>query len=213
MATRRRIAGDIEREIAELGDLNYTPAQIERELRQTYKDERAEDVPNLRTIQRIVAARRRDDPSGTWHLLGAPGEDARVLMPVIAWVILASKGEKTSLTKAEARAIVAILRVAPDALPVNAYYQALEYLRAVRDGDDARLLAIEAGIAFATAADARLKFISEETPQGWFEVGFEEALDRGWVPGDREARLAYAYATTTRKKTKEEEDMRRGKKR
>jgi hypothetical protein len=117
MAKRRRyIDGKVQQAIEELAqDTDWTPAQIERELRtnKEYK-ELVPLLPSLRTIQTIVKENRPGDESGPWSIADAEADEGLLVLPVVAAAAIKTAGERRGVTRAEARCIQTIRRVAPD---------------------------------------------------------------------------------------------------
>jgi hypothetical protein len=85
--------------------------------------------PSLRTVQRLVAWHRgADDPSGPWKILEAPPAHVAAVLPILAEVIKRSEGRTTTVTQAEAGAIVRVQAVAPSLDPHTVYFLAAIYV-------------------------------------------------------------------------------------
>lgn len=112
---RRRIDGDIEREITRLARYEgWTPAQIHRELNR--RENCKGRVPELRTVQRIVAPIVSKE-SSVWLLADADPDDAALVLPVLAELIRHTQGRVSRLPQEIAEWIVRLRRAAPD-MPV-----------------------------------------------------------------------------------------------
>jgi len=149
MVRRRRgrphIPDEIQVEIERLAYLEVPSAEIEKRLKQKFGEAVA---PSLRTIQRLVAKLTPTDPSSPWSLADAEGDDAELILPVLASVIEKTEGERQHLTRAEADWIERIRRAAPDLPPtVELFWLARDYiLRTEREESTAD---IDAFLAFA----------------------------------------------------------------
>jgi len=112
-----------------------TAADIEREL--IDRGMAASDRPSRRTVQRIVQAARYNDQSGAWSLGDAEGDEASLILPVLrAYLNLTAMRTAVEprdhyITKAEARWITRIRRVAPDLHVFDVYRLARAYLARV----------------------------------------------------------------------------------
>jgi len=124
---RPRMDGDVEQEIRRLALMNWTAAQIFRELgkREDFKGR----LPQERTMRRAVRWYRPDDTSGWWSVADddTDPEDAELVLPVLAAAIEWSKGTVARFSKGEARWIVKVRKAAPDIPPVWAFQVAFSY--------------------------------------------------------------------------------------
>lgn len=77
------------------------------------------DVPSLRTIQRVIRDLRsaNDTDTDVWHLADSEAEDAKIILEVLQTVMLNSEYSKRNFTVKEAKWVVKIARIAPDANP------------------------------------------------------------------------------------------------
>ena len=159
----RRIDGDIQDEITALAiTTDWTPAQIYREI-----GERDQSRVSRRTVERIVKENRVKDETGPWLMKETDGEDARLILNVLAGVMTWSKGYRQSITKAEAEWILRISKAAPGLSTRNIWLVAATYRSRDHRGAD------------TTDLDAYLSFMP------WLD---EEALSRyksavksGWI--------------------------------
>lgn len=143
---RRRIDPDIMEAIEDMAAKGIGGAAITRALE---KDGRfAGRVPSERTVQNVVRELSPPDPSESWSLAdAADGEEAAMVLPVLAAVIRASAGKVSMVTRSEADWIVKLSRVAGD-LPAWALYRlAGKYQRCQVSGRPTRALDIL--VAFA----------------------------------------------------------------
>ena len=75
----------------------------------------AGDMPSERNIQRMVTQQRLKDKSGVWEL-GNPDFPPRDILSVLQYVIRRTQGNRSSITKVEARHIARIALAAPSLL-------------------------------------------------------------------------------------------------
>lgn len=120
MATRKRARqthGDLVIAIEEAAGKAHKPKAIEAMLRDMKRDGELPSgatVPNLRTIQRIVAEHRPPDATEAWSVADANGDDAALILPVLAHVVSLTEGRETAITHAAAVWIVRLRRAVPD---------------------------------------------------------------------------------------------------
>jgi len=125
---RPRIPGDIEAEIKSLALEGYTPPQIHEALERTPEFE-GRMLPVVKTIKRIIERYfPKGLPSERWGLADADGDDAAMILPVLAAVIERTAGRVSHLTKAQAVWVQKIRRVAPDLAPWWAFRLAVTYM-------------------------------------------------------------------------------------
>jgi hypothetical protein len=84
------------------------------------EDDKGRLPPDIRTIQRIVKEVVVPDTSGTWSITDNEGEDARLVLDILAANIVSKQGfmypdMKRKFTKAEAQWIIRLRKAAPDA--------------------------------------------------------------------------------------------------
>ena len=152
MATRKRrrnmdsaILYEIEAKALE----NWTPSQIHTDLERKLKaQDRLVEVPSLRTVQRIVKDVEIRDTSGTWRPADDEAEDARLILEVLANIIIYSSGKKRSFSKAEARWVLKIRKLASDADAVKVWRLARTYMVYESQGN-ASTEDLDAYLAFA----------------------------------------------------------------
>ena len=121
---RPRIPDEIQVEIERLAYLEVPSPEIRQRLKQKFGEAVA---PSLRTVQRLVAKLTPPKPSDPWSLADAEGDEAGLILPVLASVIEETRGQSQYLTQAEADWIVRIRRAAPDLDPVIVYALAGSY--------------------------------------------------------------------------------------
>jgi hypothetical protein len=130
MATRmrsRRIDLLVEAKIEELADRGAAPSQIHRALARN-PDLKLIDLPNLRTVQRIVRERLQTDDSGPWEVDAGKVAEAAVVIEVLATVVWVTGGRTRAITKLEATWVETITAVAPDLNPWARYRAARFYV-------------------------------------------------------------------------------------
>ncbi len=124
MATRNRgrnTARDIQEEIETKAMAGWPPAQIRKDLeRRLKKENRQAEILHPRTIQRIAKEVAVPDTSGIWSITDNEGEDARLVLDILAANIVSKQGfmypdMKRKFTKAEAQWIIRLRKAAPDA--------------------------------------------------------------------------------------------------
>ena len=72
-----------------------------------------EPRPTLRHVYRVVSEVSPWDPSGTWTLANADGDDVALVAPVLAAVVERSQGRRRQLTNREALLVGKIRRAIP----------------------------------------------------------------------------------------------------
>ncbi len=118
---KRRIDGDIQEKIEAKAMDGWTPSQILKYLDgELAEDDKGRLPPDIRTIQRIVKEVAIPDTSGTWSITDNEGEDARLVLDILAANIVSKQGfmypdMKRKFTKAEAQWIIRLRKAAPDA--------------------------------------------------------------------------------------------------
>lgn len=154
-------------------------------------------VPELRTIQRWVDKLALQDPTAPWQLAEANGEDAALVLPVLAALIEASEGRLKVISNAKAEWIVRLRLVADDLPPWAIYELAHTYmLRRERhdttDDLDAFLAFAPwrtpegAERYFATGALAA-RFLTDLIPRDWLVAGLHAVwLDPQKIRSDSE---------------------------
>lgn len=160
-------------------------------------------TPDLRTIQRWVKKFTPQDPSGPWQLAEATGEDAALVLPVLAELIEASGGRLNIISNAKAEWIVRLRHVADDLPPWTIYELAHVYMlrRERQDSTDD----LDAFLAFApwrTPEGAEryfatgalpARFLNEVIPSEWLIAGLHAFwLDPQATVSDSEKKLTAA---------------------
>lgn len=131
------------------------------------------DVPDVRTIQRAVADLRPRDQRGEWRLADATGEEAALVLPVLAAVFEKTEGRRMHISVGEAEWIVRLMTAAPDLPPWEAYQLTRAYIRASETESSTDLL--DRWFAFAPwrdNAERWRKFLPYEDHfrKAWAEV-------------------------------------------
>ncbi len=133
MAASELSAGAIHRRLeleANSGEADFGPA----------------DVPSQRTIHNIVREHTPKDETERWLLMDAEGDEATLVLPVLATIIEKMEGRRSSVTQAEAQWIVRIRRATPDLDLWTVYTLALAYMMGPEEGTKDHL---DAFLAFA----------------------------------------------------------------
>ena len=153
MTTRRRgrqIDPYVQYEIEEKTGLGWTPKQIHRWFEEQVIDKRLPEskLPGERTLQRVAEEATMRDTSGPWRIADADDpEDAKLILDVLANVTVHSTGKKHSFTKEEARWVLRVRKIVPDADPVKVWFVARAYQLYQSRGLDSR--ALDMYLAFA----------------------------------------------------------------
>lgn len=109
---RRRIDPDIHEEIVARVLEHWTPSKIHQWLETSFEDKSR--LPSLRTVQRIVSDITAEDRSGPWSLRQAEGDDARLILDVLAVFLERTTRQRVYLTKTEADYVLKIRKAVPD---------------------------------------------------------------------------------------------------
>lgn len=170
MATTRRkrasrIAGEVREAIEEKAARRWTPAEIHRHLEEKFPTAK---VPDLRTVQRIVADFQPTDKSGPWRLAyaDAPAGAARDILDVLAAAMYGSGGRVTQLTQRQAEWISRLRAVAPDLPPWATYRLTNMYM--VREDQGQGTDDLDVFLAFTP-------WRSETQAQRYYEMVLERA--------------------------------------
>lgn len=146
-----KTAADIEREVVRLSwpPFEFGPDAIANALATdpVFADRQ---LPTVRTIVNIRKRHRPADPADPWTSLGADPGDAELVLPVLRALIRRSTllGQRPWLDRAQAEAIVAIRRAAPDLDPWSVYNLTVFILSGVVDAAD-----VDAYLAFGSWRD------------------------------------------------------------
>jgi hypothetical protein len=160
---RRKVTVELDTRVRELVFLGYGAAQIHRQLA-SEELINEEGNPSEKTIQRMVKDYTPEDPSGPWSFAESTGEEARLILPVLAAVLEQTAGDGGAISRDIAAWIVRIRTAAPTLPPWDAYGYAILYRAAAAHKRDTReldrrlarlqppALAIDVPTATATAA-------------------------------------------------------------
>lgn len=127
---QRRTDAVAVRDIIDLAKTGSGPAEIERWLKAEKKAGRkfkGITLPHIKTIQQIVRENTPKDPSGPWQFAEADGEDAVLVLPVLAAVLEASEG-RLKVSNLMAEWIVRLCQTADDLPPWTIYELAHTYM-------------------------------------------------------------------------------------
>ncbi len=118
---RRNMAGDVQDYIEELAMNGWGAAKIFKPLqRKLEKEGRGDELPDKRTIQRVVKDKVYPDTSGNWSIADSAAEDARLVLDVLAYSIEFSQAivvYTKYFSKEQAEWIIRLKKAAPDAPP------------------------------------------------------------------------------------------------
>ncbi len=124
------------------------------------------DVPSQKTIQRYVGEHAPLDPSEPWSPLQSDASSVRLILPVLAEVISATRGRRRQLTVDEARTIAQVRRMAPGLELWRCYLAARAYLARLRVGESVEDL--DAYFAFGGWGPGRgLRSYQHAVAEGW----------------------------------------------
>lgn len=143
-----RTAADVRLFIDFLAAKGQTAADIERQLRSHFKD-RLGDVPGRRTIERQLA--EMADPSGPWRFADAASDEGALVLPVLVWLVEASEGKRSALTRGEGEWIARVKRIDPAMPDWYAFLMARSYLLAKLRDKDTRDLDVVLGLRLWTS--------------------------------------------------------------
>ena len=164
--SRRRISGEIQEHIEELGLKGWSATQIQESL-DNDPHIKEEDIPSLRTIQRVVAELKVEDNSGTWDW-GESNEDIRPVLDVLRNVVTMTEGRVNSFTNREAKLVAKVREAAPNLYGEVVYFIVLEILR--RKSKGASVHDIEGFLAFRPWENPELR------------RDYTETVRRKWIP-------------------------------
>ncbi len=169
MATRRKrqrkIAPSVKVLIDKYAVRGHSASQIRLELQGANVP--PDLIPQLHTIQRAVRDVMPQDHSGPWAAQLGNGEQAVLILPVLARLIEESHGQRTHLTTAEAKWVVSIRLIAPDLDPFDVFLIARAYMN--RERKEMPTIDLDAFFAFAP-------WRSEEASRR-----YRKAVWQGWV--------------------------------
>lgn len=152
-------------------DTDWSATQIHRKVEDEFL---GRDIPSQRAVQVWVKKYRPADPSGPWFMLDADPADAALILPVLAKVIVGSKGSRT-ITRAEGDMIVRVRKACPD-MPEGGVWRIARMYRA-RETNNEPSDDLDALLAFAPWRDQA--------------TDWNAAVEAGWiraVPGIRPPR-------------------------
>jgi hypothetical protein len=129
---RPRIHPNIEARIRERAVMGWSAPAIWREL----EDAHVVGRPALRTVQRVVRELQLDTDSAPWSLLDADFDEAELVPPVLAAIILVTSADVSTITRAEAAAVARVRRAAPTLDLYASFLVARLYLVAQEHAND-----------------------------------------------------------------------------
>jgi hypothetical protein len=140
---RRYIEPGIESEVRQKALVeNWTATEIHRLLLDEARHGKWEDadVPSLRTVQRVLKDIRIEQHDGPWSLKDDLGDETKVVLDVLRWLIVSTRGRKRTLTKGEAVCIAELHRVTPNADELLLWILCQQYMLHRAKGLDTRAL-------------------------------------------------------------------------
>ncbi len=157
----------------------FGPAAIERNLKAD-PGLVQKGIPHIKTIQAIARENTPADPSAPWQLGEAGGEDAAIILPVLAVLIEASDGQLKAISNARAEWIMRLRHVAEDLPPWTIYQLAHVYMlrnerQDTTDDLDAFLAFApwrtpEAAERYYATGAIPASFLSDVVPEEWRAV-------------------------------------------
>jgi len=169
-ASMRKTAGDIQLAIEKLAleEPRLGPAQILGMLQRDRHFRRRTDLPEIRTVQRIVKDVRVPDTSGPWQFGDSPADVQDVILDTLAALVTWTEGRVQELTADEAETLA---QLAPRTRTMDARQRwRLAQLYRLRRARDASTADLDQFLAFAPWAD------NEHRQR------YERALKLGHVP-------------------------------
>jgi hypothetical protein len=127
---QRRTPTEIVKAIRERTLEGHTPIEIYHELERRFEA----TYPSRRTVEYIAKEVAPRDVSGDWRLAEAPGEEARLVLPVLAEVVRRTNARTVRLTVSEAQWIARLRTSVPDIPLWEAYAYARVYMGLVAEG-------------------------------------------------------------------------------
>ncbi len=202
----QQINTETQAKVEDLALAGHTAAQIHRQL--VADGVPADERPSLRTLQRVVRTIRFEDQSGPWSLSDANGDEALLILPILrAYLNLmytqtGSSDHRLYLTKAEARWVVRLSRVASELDVFNLYRLVRAYLG--RESRGQPTYDLDALVAYTPWDDTI-------TPHGGREYSMREAyqsgIREGWLPPAPAFLMHELAGIKWNPKTKQEGDL------
>jgi hypothetical protein len=110
------------------------------------------DVPSVRTIQRVVKDLKIQQDTSVWSPMGDVGEeDSRFILDVLRVAISVTEGRKCSFTIGESEMLLKLKRAMPDASPFVVWILLRLYMLYEANGDDT--LPLDTYLAYAPWRD------------------------------------------------------------
>jgi hypothetical protein len=145
MATQRRTArGEVNERLRDLVLRGYSASQIHRTLLEQFGEAH---VPTLRTVQRTVRDLKTEDLTEQWSLGTSSGEEARMVLGVLADLLVETDGRIHTITKREAEWIVRISGAVPGLPGWTVWSFVKEYM--MRDATGDRTEDLDTSLALA----------------------------------------------------------------
>jgi len=161
---RRNMDGDIEDEIKAKISLGWSGVQIHRHIEGKWK---GRDLPDLRTIQRMVRDISIVDKSGEWSIADSEPEDARLVLDVFADGC--ANGYLFHISKDLANWVVRVKKIALGAPAQIVFFLAFLYL--TRDDTGVEIKGLDGYLAFTPWKEDR-KYL----------MLYKRAVAKKWVP-------------------------------
>ena len=157
--------------VAEMERLAASPvsisvSEVHRHIEEMFGETLA--IPTERTIYNILRDLTIHDDSEEWQFAETDGDEAALILPVLADIAHATQGHRTSITNREAGWVVRLRRAVPDLAPLWAYAYARHYiLRLQREQP-------------TTDLDMLLSFAPWRGKE--HAERYTRALNAGWIP-------------------------------
>ena len=137
---QKPIDADIRAKIRRLANLGLAGTEIHAALQRDPVKKRKDDLPSLRSVQRLAQELTPEQTSLPWTLADDEGTDTKAVLYALAAVIVETQGRRSYITEDEARWIRKLAKAAPGLGPFGWYVLAREYLRREQQGEATTVL-------------------------------------------------------------------------
>ena len=174
---RRNLDNDLERWIEDKARLECTPAEIYRHMQLEPQFNERENLPSLRTIQRVVEDSITKDTTATWTIGSVKVDvqnisldDARLILDILRSVFLLTRGRKRSFTIKEAQWVLKVAKLAPGLFHETIWTMVQNYMYNEAEGIDNENLDIEVALD-SLASSAHMTAADIAWENDWYEQG------------------------------------------